>query len=146
PVQEGGSSEPRRFEVTNRLVLAIALPMMVAYMTTPMIGIVNTAVIGRLGDPAMLGGLAAGAVLFDLVFSTFNFLRTGTTGLVAQAYGRGDPQEEQAVFWRALIVAVCAGILLAVASQLIAWAGRLFMDAEPAVSDAMSTYVTIRLL
>jgi MATE family multidrug resistance protein len=145
-VQEGGSSEPRRFEVTNRLVLAIALPMMVAYMTTPMIGIVNTAVIGRLGDPAMLGGLAAGAVLFDLVFSTFNFLRTGTTGLVAQAYGRGDPQEEQAVFWRALIVAVCAGALLAVASQLIAWAGRLFMDAEPAVSDAMSTYVTIRLL
>lgn len=145
-MQEGGSSEPRRFEVTNRLVLAIALPMMVAYMTTPMIGIVNTAVIGRLGDPAMLGGLAAGAVLFDLVFSTFNFLRTGTTGLVAQAYGRGDPQEEQAVFWRALIVAVCAGILLAVASQLIAWAGRLFMDAEPAVSDAMSTYVTIRLL
>ncbi|WP_407649157.1 MATE family efflux transporter [Aquamicrobium zhengzhouense] len=137
---------PRPFKVTNRLVLAIALPMMIAYMTTPMIGIVNTAVIGQLGDPAILGGLAAGAVLFDLVFATFNFLRTGTTGLVAQAFGRGDAPEEQAVFWRALIVALSIGLVLAVGAPAVAWAGRLFMAAEPSVSNAMSTYVTIRLL
>ncbi|MBI1621038.1 MATE family efflux transporter [Aquamicrobium sp. cd-1] len=120
--------------------------MMIAYMTTPMIGIVNTAVIGQLGDPAILGGLAAGAVLFDLVFATFNFLRTGTTGLVAQAFGRGDAPEEQAVFWRALIVALSIGLVLAVGAPAVAWAGRLFMAAEPSVSNAMSTYVTIRLL
>lgn len=137
---------PRPFKVTNRLVLAIALPMMIAYMTTPMIGIVNTAVIGQLGDPAILGGLAAGAVLFDLVFATFNFLRTGTTGLVAQAFGRGDAPEEQAVFWRALIVALSIGAVLAVGAPAVAWAGRLFMAAEPSVSTAMSSYVTIRLL
>lgn len=91
-------ADVRPFEVDNRLVLSIALPMMLAYMTTPLIGIVDTAVIGQLGDAALLGGLAAGAIVFDLVFATFNFLRTGTTGLVAQAFGRGDQAEERAVF------------------------------------------------
>lgn len=120
--------------------------MMLAYMTTPMIGIVNTAVIGRLGDAALLGGLAAGAIMFDLVFATFNFLRTGTTGLVAQAFGRGDAPEEQAVFWRALAVACAAGLLLAAGAPLVALAGAYFLAAEPAVTEAMAAYVTIRLL
>lgn len=136
----------RPFQVDNRVVLSIALPMMLAYMTTPMIGIVNTAVIGRLGDAALLGGLAAGAIMFDLVFATFNFLRTGTTGLVAQAFGRGDAPEEQAVFWRALAIACVAGLLLAAGAPLVALAGAYFLAAEPAVTEAMSAYVTVRLL
>ena len=142
----GDRSVKRPFQVDNKVVLAIALPMMLAYMTTPMIGIVNTAVIGRLGDAALLGGLAAGAVMFDLVFASFNFLRTGTTGLVAQAFGRGDEGEEQAVFWRALAIAVIAGLLLAASAPLVALAGAHFIAAEPAVTQAMTTYVTIRLL
>lgn len=137
---------PRPFQVDNRVVLSIALPMMLAYMTTPTIGIVNTAVIGRLGDAALLGGLAAGAIMFDLVFATFNFLRTGTTGLVAQAFGRGDAPEEQAVFWRAFVFAGAAGLLLAAGAPLVASAGAHFLAAEPAVTEAMAAYVTIRLL
>jgi multidrug resistance protein, MATE family len=74
--------------VTNRLVFAIALPMTLAYLTTPLLGIVDTAVVGQLGDAALLGGLAAGAIVFDVVFASFNFLRSGTTGLVSQAFGR----------------------------------------------------------
>lgn len=140
------SRTPRPFQVDNKVVLSIALPMMLAYMTTPMIGIVNTAVIGRLGDAALLGGLAAGAVMFDLVFATFNFLRTGTTGLVAQAFGRGDAREEQAVFWRAFISACIAGLLLAAGAPAVALAGAHFIAAEPAVTEAMAAYVTIRLM
>lgn len=140
------SRMPRSFQVDNRVVLSISLPMMLAYMTTPMIGIVNTAVIGRLGDAALLGGLAAGAIMFDLVFATFNFLRTGTTGLVAQAFGRGDVPEEQAVFWRALAVAGAAGLPIAAGAPLVALAGAHFLAAEPAVTEAMAAYVTIRLL
>ena len=83
----------RRFVVSHRLVLGIAVPMMVAYLTTPLIGVVDTAVVGQFGDAALIGGLAAGAIIFDLVFATFNFLRSGTTGLVAQAMGRGDALE-----------------------------------------------------
>lgn len=136
----------RPIAVTNRLVLSIALPMMLAYLTTPLLGLVDTAVIGQFGDAALLGGLAAGAIVFDLVFSTFNFLRSGTTGLVAQAFGRGDTRDEQVHFWRAVAVAVLLGLALLAAAGPIASAGAWFMDAEPAVTEAMRTYVTIRLV
>jgi putative MATE family efflux protein len=132
--------------VTNRSVLAIAVPMTLAYLTTPLLGIVDIAVVGQFGDAALLGGLAAGALVFDVVFTSFNFLRSGTTGLVAQAFGRGDALEEQAVFWRAVLVAVIAGVALAAAAPLVVAAGQWFMGAEPRVSEALAVYVRIRLL
>jgi putative MATE family efflux protein len=136
----------RPFAVTNRSVLAIAIPMTLAYLTTPMLGLVDTAVVGQLGDAALLGGLAAGALVFDVVFTTFNFLRSGTTGLVAQAYGRGDELEEQAVFWRAFAIAVVVGVVLAAAAPLVVMGGIWFMDAEAGVDAALDEYVRIRLL
>jgi putative MATE family efflux protein len=134
------------FVVDNRTVLAIAVPMTLAYLTTPLIGLVDTAVVGHLGDAALLGGLAAGAIIFDIVFSTFNFLRSGTTGLVAQAFGRGDAAEEQAVLLRAITVALVTGITLALLAPLLSLGGAWFMGAEPRVLAAMDTYVRIRLL
>lgn len=145
-LDQASAPSPRPFAVTNRLVLAIAVPMTLAYLTTPLLGIVDTAVVGQFGDAALLGGLAAGALVFDVVFTTFNFLRSGTTGLVAQAYGRGDAQEEQAVFWRAVLIAVAAGVILAACAPLIAAGGKWFMGAEARVSQAMDTYINIRLL
>lgn len=140
-----GNATPR-IEVTNRLVLSIALPMMLAYLTTPLLGLVDTAVIGQFGDAAMLGGLAAGAIIFDLVFATFNFLRSGTTGLVAQAFGRGDTPDEQVHFWRAFVLAILAGLTLLAAAPLVASAGAWFIGGEQAVTQAMGSYVTIRLV
>ncbi len=70
------AAAPRPFEVTNRLVLAIAVPMMIAYVWTPLIGLVDTAVVGQLGDAALLGGLAAGAMVFDW-FLELQFLALG---------------------------------------------------------------------
>lgn len=139
-------ADARFFVVTNRSVLAIAVPMTLAYLTTPLLGLVDTAVVGQLGDAALLGGLAAGSLVFDVAFTTFNFLRSGTTGLVAQAFGRGDELEEQAVFWRAVLIAVVAGIVLAALAPLFAIAGQKFMGAEARVSEAMSVYIRIRLL
>jgi MATE family multidrug resistance protein len=136
----------RPFEVTNRLVLAIAIPMTLAYLTTPLLGLVDTAVVGQFGDAALLGGLAAGAIIFDAVFTSFNFLRSGTTGLVAQAFGRGDALEERAVFWRAAAIAAVCGAALILLAPLIASAGEWFMGAEPRVTEAMDTYIRIRLL
>jgi putative MATE family efflux protein len=134
------------FEVTNRVVLAIAVPMTLAYLTTPLLGLVGTGVVGQFGDAAMLGGLAAGAIVFDVVFTTFNFLRSGTTGLVAQAFGRGDDAEEQAIFWRAFAIAIVCGVALMLLAPLAADAGRWFMAADAAVSAAMETYIRIRML
>jgi len=136
----------RAFVVTNRTVLAIAVPMTLAYLTTPLLGVVDTAVVGQLGDAALLAGLAAGAIVFDVVFSSFNFIRSGTTGLVAQAFGRGDTQEERLTLLRAMMLAVAIGLAIALLSPLISRAGQWFINAEPTVSAALDTYVRIRCL
>ena len=143
-VTEGETARP--FEVTNRLVLSIALPMMLAYASTPLLGIVDTAVVGQFGNAALLGGLAAGATVFDVVFNTFNFLRSGTTGLTAQAFGRGDPAGEQAAFWHAFSIAVVAGVALVLAAPLVALLGGWFMNAGADVTAAMTLYIHIRML
>ncbi|WP_425499216.1 MATE family efflux transporter [Hoeflea poritis] len=146
PEPEGAGPQQRPFDVSNRLVLSIAVPMTLAYLTTPLLGLVDTAVVGRLGDPALLGGLAVGAVIFDLVFTTFNFLRASTTGLVAQAFGRNDPGEEQAVFWRSLMIGLASGAALLLISPLIVWIGVRAMAPGEAVRQATETYITIRMV
>jgi len=136
----------RPFTVTHRMVLAIAAPMTLAYLTTPLLGIVDTAVVGQLGDAALLGGLAAGAVVFDVVFSGFNFLRSGTTGLVAQAYGRGATADERLILLRAMLLAIVIGVAVTLLAPLISHAGQVFMGADAAVNAALDEYVRIRCL
>lgn len=140
------STEAAGFTVTNRMVFAIAVPMTLAYLTTPLLGIVDTAVIGQFGDAALIGGLAIGAIIFDIVFVAFNFLRMGTTGLVAQAVGRGNDTEQQAVFWRAVIIALSGGLLLLPLAPLIREAGLWIMAPGDEVAEAARTYVAIRFL
>jgi MATE family multidrug resistance protein len=115
-------------------------------MTTPLLGLTNTAVVGHMGDPEALAGLAIGAMLFDLIMGSFNFLRASTTGLTAQAYGRRDQHEQQAVFWRALISALGCGLALLFLSPLLIAAGLRLMGAEGAIAEATSTYFSIRIL
>jgi MATE family multidrug resistance protein len=120
--------------------------MTLAYLSTPLLGAVNTAVIGRLGDAALLGGLAIGAIIFDVVFTTFNFLRSGTTGFTAQAYGARDGSELEAVFWRALVLALVAGLIVVVLHDGILTAMFAFMGGSEAVREATATYYKIRVL
>jgi putative MATE family efflux protein len=139
------SASSRPFTVTNRMVFSIAVPMTLAYLTTPLLGIVDMAVVGQLGDAALIGGLAVGAIIFDVVFTTFNFLRSATTGLVAQAFGRGDETEEQAVFWRSLLLGLACGLVLLVASPVLIHLGIRLMSPGPEVVDAARTYIGIRI-
>lgn len=134
------------FEVTHRLVLSVAVPMILAYLTTPLLGLVDTAVVGQLGDAALLGGLAAGAIVFDVVFNTFNGLRASTTGLVAQAYGRGENVEERAILMRSLMASAFIGVALILLSPAITKIGVWFINPEPAVADAMRAYIGIRII
>lgn len=140
------TNDASEFEVTNRMVFAIAVPMTLAYLTTPLLGIVDTAVVGQFGDAALIGGLAIGAILFDVVFIMFNFLRMGTTGFVAQAVGRGDETEQQAVFWRAVLIALAGGLILLPLAPAIREVGLWLMAPGDAVAEATRTYVTIRFL
>jgi MATE family multidrug resistance protein len=105
-------STPPRERLTSRDVLAIAIPMILSNATVPLVGIADTAVMGRLNDPALIGGVALGSTIFAMLFWAFGFLRMGTTGLTAQAAGAGDPGSVAANLHRALLIAAAAGVLL----------------------------------
>lgn len=136
----------RPFDVTHRRVAAIALPMTLAFISTPLLGLADTAVIGQLGSAALLGGLAIGAILFDLVDGTFNFLRASTAGFVAQAVGADDEEEQQAVFLRSLMIAVLCGLVLVALIQPLLTIGLPLMGAQGEVAMATREYVEIRML
>ncbi|WP_018688724.1 MATE family efflux transporter [Ahrensia kielensis] len=135
-----------KLNITNRMVLGIAVPMTIAFLTVPLLGLVDTAIVGQFGDAALIGGLAVGVIIFDIVFTTFNFLRTGTTGFVAQALGRGDEREQQAWFWRAIITAAMIGVLVLPLSPFIRELGLYWISPENGVRDAATTYMAIRFL
>jgi MATE family multidrug resistance protein len=110
----------------HRRVLKLALPNILANLTQPILGAVDTAVAGHLPDPAYLGGVAAGGLFFSFVFWGFGFLRMGTTGLAAQAFGARDGTALRAILVRALLLATAIGIVvLALQAPLIAGALRL---------------------
>ncbi len=132
--------------MTHRSVVAIAAPMTLAYLTTPLVGVVNLGVIGQLGVPALVGGVSIGALVFDFIFVTVNFLRSGTTGLVAQAFGAGDRSEISATFFRALLLALGIGIaVLVLRDPFIAVSLRL-VGGSPAVQAATAAYWDVRVL
>jgi multidrug resistance protein, MATE family len=110
---------PERTPVTHRSVLAIAVPIMLSNVSEPLIGVVNTAVIGQLPEPYYIGAIAVGALLFSFIFWGFGFLRLSTGGLSAQAVGAGDPAELVAVLLRSLAIAVVSGLVLIALSPLI---------------------------
>jgi MATE family multidrug resistance protein len=136
---------PASFTVTNGSVFAIAGPAMLANVTTPLLGVVATAAIGRLGDSAVLGGVAMAALVFDCIFWLFGFLRMGTVALTAQALGAGDAGERSAVLARALITSAVIGLAL-IALQ-VPMAALIFgsMGGSNTVRTAAEHYFFIRL-
>lgn len=104
----------------HRRVLTLAFPIVLANLTQPILGAVDTAVAGHLGSAADLGGVALGGLFFNFVFWGFGFLRMGTTGLVAQAFGAGDRVALRAAVVRALLLASAIGAaVLAIQAPLI---------------------------
>lgn len=116
PAAAGGALPVR----WHRRVFTLALPIILANLTQPILGAVDTAVAGHLPDPTYLGGVAAGSLLFSFVFWGFGFLRMGTTGLAAQAFGARDGAALRATLVRALLLAAAIGVaVFAVRTPLI---------------------------
>jgi multidrug resistance protein, MATE family len=134
-----------RFPVTNARVFAIAGPAMLANLTTPLLGIVGTAVIGRLGEAYLLGGIAMSALVFDSIYWLFGFLRMGTVALTAQALGAGDAAEQRAVLIRALLIAALIGVLLIALQGPVAAVIYRVLGGSDAVRAAAETYFFVRV-
>ncbi len=137
--------EIRRIEVTHRRMLLIALPMTLSHVTTPLLGLVDATVIGRLGEAHLLGAVALGAVIFDFVFWSFGSLRMATAGLTAQATGAGNRHEIDVTLARAFLVAAVTGLLLILLQWPIATVAFSMAGASEAVTEALSTYFFIRI-
>lgn len=99
-------------EISHRRVLKIAVPVVLSNATVPLLGMVDTGVIGQMGAAAPIGAVGLGAVVLSSLYWVFGFLRMGTTGLVAQAQGAGDRAEVSAGLIRALLIAATAGLIL----------------------------------
>jgi MATE family, multidrug efflux pump len=118
---------------------------MVANLTTPLIGVVSTIAIGRLGDATLLGGVAITSVVFDCLFWLFSFLRTSTVAFTAQALGAGETQEIRALLVRGLVIAALVGFALIVLQIPL---GLILLDAmggSEGVTKAARAYFAIRI-
>lgn len=135
----------RSVEVSHRAIVRLALPMTLANLSTPLLGLADATVIGRLGQADLLGAIAAAAIVFDFVFWGFGFLRLGTAALVAQSFGAGDPVEERATVLRALGTAVLLGAAIIALQRPVATIAFTLLDASPAVTEAARRYYDIRV-
>ncbi|MDF2689599.1 MAG: family efflux transporter, partial [Microvirga sp.] len=140
-----GASTPRRLDISHTRILALALPMTLSHVTTPLLGLVDATVIGRLGEAHLLGAVALGAVIFDFVFWSFGSLRMATAGLTAQATGAGNRHEIDVTLARAFLVAGATGLLLILLQWPIATMAFSMAGASEAVTEALSTYFFIRI-
>jgi MATE family multidrug resistance protein len=132
-------------ELTHRRVLAIALPIMLANVTIPLMGIVDTYVVGQIPRAEPLAAVGIGAIAMSTIFWVFGFLRMGTTGLTAQASGAGRRGEVAALLTRSLMIGVAGGVLL-IALQPLIFRGALALSAASAEVEAMArAYMAIRV-
>lgn len=140
-----GSVRAQRLDISHRRILALALPMTLSHMTTPLLGLVDATVIGRLGEPSLLGAVALGAVIFDFVFWSFGSLRLATAGLTAQATGAGSRHEVDLILARALLVAGATGGLLILLQKPIGAIAFSLAGASDSVTAALAAYFALRI-
>ncbi|WP_171207816.1 MULTISPECIES: MATE family efflux transporter [unclassified Ruegeria] len=131
--------------ITHRRVLKIALPIVLSNATVPILGAVDTGVVGQMGQAAPIGAVGMGAVILSAIYWIFGFLRMGTTGLAAQARGAGDTAETGALLMRGLLLGGTAGLVMIVA-QLGLFCGAFALSpASPEVEALTRDYLEIRI-
>ena len=140
----------------NKKVLAIAWPMMLTSMSVPLLGLVDTALLGHLDSARYLAAVAIGANVIGLLYWSFGFLRMGTTSLVAQGLGRfaaantqtgvGQPQQIDGIIFRAIVIAVALGFAITVITPPLADWIVTIMNAGAQVDTLAAEYIRIRLI
>ena len=117
----------------NRTVLKLAIPSIFANITVPLVGMADPAIAGRMGDASVLGGIAIASMLFDLLYWNMGFLRMGTGGMVAQAYGRRDFREAMNVYALGMATALGFAFLFLALQYLYVEVAFRFIECSPQV-------------
>ncbi|MEO3413257.1 MATE family efflux transporter [Roseovarius sp. CAU 1744] len=131
--------------VTHRRVLNIALPIVLANATVPILGAVDTGVVGQLGQAAPIGAVGIGAIILTAIYWMFGFLRMGTTGLTSQAKGAAQPGEVSAMLTRALMIGLAGGIAIIALQVPLFWAAFQVSPASAEVEALARDYMQIRV-
>jgi len=135
-----------RAPLSHPRIWRMALPIMLSNLTVPLLGAVDTAVVGHLPEPRHLGAVAVGSTVFNLIYWSLLFLRSSTTGLVAQAIGAGNGDEVRAVLARSLLLALVLGLLLIAGQGVIAVVAFGLIDGSAEVEELARSYLFIRIL
>ena len=133
------------YGITHRRVLSIALPIVISNATVPILGAVDTGVIGQLGGAAPIGAVGIGAIILGALYWIFGFLRMGTVGLTSQALGGGDAQEVRALFFRSIGIGVLAGMAFITFQIPIFAAAFWIAPASAEVEGLARAYMSIRV-
>ena len=127
----------------NKKILHIAIPSIISNITVPLLSLVDTTIAGHLGKTSCIGAIALGGMVFNMAYWLFSFLRMGTGGLTAQAFGAGDHKESKTVLLRSLTVAAAVSFLLIVLQSPIIEAAFYFVSATPEVEHLARQYFSI---
>ena len=131
----------------NKSILRLAIPNIISNITVPLVGMADLAILGHLGSsPAeYIGAIALGGLIFNFIYAIFSFLRMGTTGFTAQAFGAGNMKEAGLIFGRSMMVAAAGGILLILFQMPIDWFTFSVIDSSNTVEMLASEYFFIRI-
>ena len=127
----------------NKRILGLAVPSIISNITVPLLGLVDVSIVGHLGSATYIGAIAVGGMLFSMIYWIFGFLRMGTSGLTAQAYGRRDLAEVILLFVRSVGIAFGLALLLIMLQYPILKVAFTLIDATPAIKDLASLYFRI---
>jgi len=129
----------------NRAIWKIALPMIMSTVSVPLLGLVDTAVLGHLQSPVYLAAVAVGATIFSMLFMTLNFLRMGTTGVAAQAFGAGDAAPILSSLVQPLAIAAALAILLLLLQGPALNIALVLLEPDTTVAPLVERYFSIRI-
>ena len=131
----------------NRSILKLAIPNIISNITVPLVGMADLAILGHLEDSpeAFIGAIALGGLIFNFIYAIFSFLRMGTTGFTAQAFGADNKKEVSLIFARSMMVAFAGGILLILLQSPIDWFSFTLIESSDTVESLASEYFYIRI-
>jgi MATE family multidrug resistance protein len=132
-------------ELTHARLLRIAAPIVISNATVPLLGAVDTGVVGQLGQAAPIGAVGIGSVILVTLYWVFGFLRMGTSGLAAQAHGAGDMAERGAILLRALMIGAGAGLVFILLQGVLFRAAFAIAPAGEQVEGLARQYLSIRI-
>ena len=127
----------------NREILRLALPNIITTLTVPLLGMVDLAIVGHMGSETYIGAIALGTMIFNMIYWNFGFLRMGTSGFTAQAFGADDREEAVHILSRALFIGLSAALLLIVFQLPIRWLVFRCVEGCPAVEAEAARYFHI---